>query len=81
MAYIQESTREVIAEIDLLLNLEQYKQAVHLHHGTRIVYKTVTLPVSDIICVCQEPLSLLKYDPDGNETLSQVSQEVSCQNG
>ena len=82
---LQGSTGELIAEIDLLLTLEQYRQAVpdtlasYLHHGTRIVYETVTIPVSDIVGVCQKPLSLPKYNPDGNETLSLVSQEVSSQ--
>lgn len=56
----------MLAEIDILLNLEQYKMAVpsalacYLSHGTFIVYETIVLAVSDIIGLTQNPLSLLR---------------------
>lgn len=72
----------MVAKIDIFLTLEQFQQAVpntlasYLPYGTRIVFETITLPISDVIGPSEKPLSLLRWDPS-NETLSQVSQEVS----
>lgn len=72
----------MVAKIDIFLTLEQFKQAVpntmaeYLPFGTRVVFDTVTLPISDIVGISEKPLSLLRWD-HSSETLSQVSQEVS----
>ena len=72
----------VTGEIDILLNLEQFQQAVpstlacYLSHGTRILFETITIPVSDISGLTENPLSLLTWNLEC-ETLLDLSQEVS----
>lgn len=71
----------MFAELDILLNLEQFQLAVpntlasYLSYGSRIIYESLAIPISDILGHSQTPLSLLKWDPL-HATLSQMSQEV-----
>lgn len=72
----------MFAAIDVLLTLEQFQQAVpdtlasYVSYGTRIVFETIAVSISHILNVCQQPLSLLKWD-SSNKTLSQIPREVS----
>lgn len=78
----QEATQQLVAEVDILLTLQQYQRAVpdtlasFVPYGTRIVFETVTIPITGIIGPCQRPLSLLRWD-HMSATLLQVSEEVS----
>jgi hypothetical protein len=71
----------LFGDLDVLLTLQQYQLAVpntlarYLSHGARIIFESITIPVSDIVDLCQNPLSLLRWDAS-SATLSQVSQEV-----
>ena len=75
------TTSKLVAELDILLTLEQFKLAVpdtlacYVSYGTGIMFETITLPVSDITGICQGPLSLLRWDPL-SFSLVQVPQEV-----
>ena len=79
---LQESSSQLFAAIDILLTLEQFRQAIpdtlasYVSYGTRIVFETITISISHILSACQRPLSLLKWD-SSNKTLSQISSEVS----
>lgn len=78
---MQEIDSTVYAEVDVLLNLEEYQRCVpdtlacYLPYGTQIVYEKILIPVSSIISECQKPLSLLKWD-NLNKTLHQVEESV-----
>lgn len=72
---------ELFAEIDVLLNLEQYQimipdtLASYLPYGTLIKFETLVIPISHISELCEAPHSLLKWD-SSTLTLDQVSQQV-----
>lgn len=71
----------MFAEVDMLLTLEQYKQAIpgtlvyYIPYGTLIVFKRIEVPITDMITVCDNPLSLLHHDCS-TKTLSRVDDEV-----
>ena len=75
--------RKLCAEVDIMLTLEQYQQAVpstlasYLSYGSWIIFESIAIPISDILGLCHNPLSLLEWDPL-SATLSQVSREVSA---
>lgn len=75
----------MFADLDILLTLQQYKQAVpgtlasYLSYGARIIFESISIPVSDILGLCQNPLSLLRWDASRG-TLSQLSPEVGSNN-
>ena len=79
---VQESMSEMYAEMDVLLTLEQFQQAVpdnlacFLPYGTYILFETISLPVECVVDVCGKPLSLLKWEPS-LKTLVRVDHEVS----
>lgn len=74
--------REMYAEMDVLLTLEQFQQAVpdnlacFLPYGTYILFESISLPVKCVIDVCEKPLSLLKWEPSV-KSLVRVDHEVS----
>ena len=39
------------------------------------MFETMTLPISDIICLCQKPISLLRYD-HSTQAVLRVDEEV-----
>ena len=53
---------EVHAEMDVLLNLEQFRQAVpdnlacFLPHGTYILFERISLAIACVVDVCEKPL-------------------------
>lgn len=71
----------MFAEVDMLLTLEQYKQAIpetlayYIPYGTLIVFKRIEVPITDMITVCDKPLSLLRHD-SLSKTLSRVDDQV-----
>lgn len=71
----------IYAEIDVLLTLEQYREAVpstlvsYLSYGSLIFYEHTAIPLLDIIGIHQNPLSVLQWDAS-NGHLSPLSQEV-----
>ena len=74
--------REMYAEMDVLLTLEQFQQAVadnlacFLPCETYILFESISLPVKCVIDVCGKPLSLLKWEPSV-KTRVHVDHEVS----
>ena len=73
----------LFAEIDVLLNLEQFKimipdtLASYLPYGTLIKFETLSVPISNISGLCEAPHSLLRWD-SSTLTLAQVAQQVSA---
>lgn len=65
----------------MLLTLEQYKQAIpetlasYIPYGTLIVFESIDIPITDIINVCDKPLSLLHHD-SSTRTLLRVDDQV-----
>ena len=70
-------------ELDVLLTLEQFQQAIpdtlacFLLYGTLIIFETIAVPIADILGVCQQLLSLLTWDPL-HGTLLRVCEQVSA---
>lgn len=70
-----------MADVQILLNLEQYKQVVpetlacFIPSGTWIMFEATSIPISNIMGVSLKPLSLLRWDGEAR-TLVQVCEEV-----
>ena len=63
------------------MTLEQYRMAVphtltcYVSYGTLILFDTMQVPISDVLSLCETPLSLLRHD-HSTQTLKRVDEEV-----
>ena len=70
--------------LQVLLTLEQYRMAVphtlacYVPYGTLIMFDSMHVPLSDILTLCQTPLSLLRHD-HVTQTLMRVDEQVRMQ--
>lgn len=73
--------QHVYAEMDILLTLEQYKQAIpetlacYIPYSTLILFESIEVPITSIVNVCNKPLSLLRHD-SSTRNLRRVDDEV-----
>ena len=77
---LQEADGAVYATVDVLLTLDQLRMCVntlacYVPHGTRIIFERIVIPISDIVCVCDKPLYLLRWDPSAL-SLNQLGPQV-----
>jgi hypothetical protein len=74
----------VYVEMDVLLNLEQYQQAVpdtlacFLPYGTYILFESISLSITSIVDLCDKPLSLLRWDPTNKTLYKWIVRSVQC---
>ena len=77
---LQEADGAIYADVDVLLTLDQFRMCVdtlarYVPYGTRIIFERITIPISNIVSKCQEPLSLLRWDPS-TSSLNQLGPQV-----